>query len=211
LYKFQVANENYDPVIKGILRIYGGELYSNYIKVSERKIATEVDETVTELVKKLQYLHIQGIIRYDPQKEIPQVTFLTHRYDARKLPLNKVEYLERKNRKLAKMNAMIGYINRNLCRSMIIAEYFGERKPRNCGICDICIINRQKNQEVDMFREFREIILQQLEEPLLLDQLIARANPKDLIAFSQAIREMVDQGELRYLQDGKLSATFLKL
>ena len=108
------------------------------------------------------------------------------------------------------MNAMIGYINRNLCRSMIIAEYFGERNPGDCGICDICIINRQKNLEVDRFREFREIIIQQLEEPMLLDQLIARANPKDLIAFSQTIREMVDQGELLYLQDGKLSRTFPK-
>src|SRR5690606_18335170 len=39
LYQFQVANSQYDPLIKMLLRLYGGELFSTYIRISESQLA----------------------------------------------------------------------------------------------------------------------------------------------------------------------------
>ena len=209
LYKFQVANETYDTLIKGILRIYGGELYTHFMKISERKIATEVDENVNEVVRKLEYLKQAEIVRYIPQNDSPKLTFLTQRYDAARLPVREKEYMARKNSKLSKMNAMVGYLNRDYCRSRIISEYFGERMPKECGVCDICIKNRQKGEELGDSQIYRQKIMELLTEPLSLDQLIENASPDNLILFSQVIREMVDQGDLYYQPDGKISPRLL--
>ncbi|HOO10614.1 MAG TPA: ATP-dependent DNA helicase RecQ, partial [Cyclobacteriaceae bacterium] len=37
LYEFQVANGHFDQLIKGLLRLYGGELFSSYVSVSEQQ------------------------------------------------------------------------------------------------------------------------------------------------------------------------------
>jgi len=209
LYRFQVANEEYDPLIKGLLRIYGGELYTHYQRISEKKIAAEIDENVREVIRKLNYMHSAELLTYQPQKDSPQLTFLTPRFDAAKLPIDEKQYAARKNSKLSKMQAMIGYVNRDYCRSRIISEYFGERMVEDCGICDICIRNRQQDGEPGEGTRYRQQILTLLTEPQTLDQLIHQCAPENLILFSKTIREMVDQGDLYYQSDGKISPRLL--
>jgi ATP-dependent DNA helicase RecQ len=97
LYKYEVANASYEPVIKALLRIYGGELYSNFHIISEKKIAIYLRISLAEVERKLNGLHNQNVIYYDKRKDTPQITFTTSRYDASKLPLN-TKYLEERKR-----------------------------------------------------------------------------------------------------------------
>ena len=39
LYAFQVAHASYDPLIKALLRLYGGELFTDFCNISENKVA----------------------------------------------------------------------------------------------------------------------------------------------------------------------------
>src|SRR5688572_22872790 len=39
LYEFQVANAKFDELLKMLLRLYGGELFSNFVRISEGNIA----------------------------------------------------------------------------------------------------------------------------------------------------------------------------
>src|SRR5690606_24722007 len=39
LYEFQIAHAKLDPLVKALLRMYGGELFTNYISIQEEKLA----------------------------------------------------------------------------------------------------------------------------------------------------------------------------
>ena len=41
LYRYQVANPKFDQFLKSIVRIYGGELFSNYLRIDEDLIASK--------------------------------------------------------------------------------------------------------------------------------------------------------------------------
>src|SRR5690606_15569317 len=88
LYEFQIANAKLDPLVKVLLRMYGGELFSTYISIQEEKLAQILNLPQSEIIRGLEQMDQFGIIAYNKRKEKPQVTFLTPRYDAAQLPLN---------------------------------------------------------------------------------------------------------------------------
>jgi ATP-dependent DNA helicase RecQ len=151
LYEFQIANAKLDPLLKILLRTYGGELFVDFIKIQEKKLAQTLKIEEAELVRLLKLLDQQGIISYSIRKDSPQVTFLTPRHDAGKLPLNTARIEERRKNSAEKARAMEDYIyHKTLCRSLQISHYFGEESDTACGICDICL---EKKQEAGSVQE----------------------------------------------------------
>ncbi|RDC63777.1 RecQ family ATP-dependent DNA helicase [Adhaeribacter pallidiroseus] len=88
IYKFQVAHPEFDPLIKALLRVYGGNLYTGFVKINERQLADYLRTPEAAVRKSLEYLHQRNIIEYEPQREAPQIVFTTARYDATTLPLD---------------------------------------------------------------------------------------------------------------------------
>ncbi len=62
------------------------------------------------------------------------------------------------------------YVQTKKCRSVAIAEYFGEQGAENCGICDNCV---KKEKEKLSPAEF-EAIYQKLREGTRSQSLTAR-------------------------------------
>jgi ATP-dependent DNA helicase RecQ len=199
LYEFQVANGQFDPVIKMMLRLYGGELFSDFVKISESYLAKGLHIPEKEIIKTLKHLHELRVLIYQPVKEKPQITFVLPRQDAEKLPLDVARMTARKKLLTEKMNAMINFATTKYrCRMQVIQEYFNEVTFDTCGICDVCIEKRKKENE-RAFDELRREILNMLKQgSQTIENLEERIAPRDHELFVDVIREMVDDGELQY-------------
>lgn len=199
LYEFQIANARFDPVIKMLLRLYGGELFSEFVKISEAYLAKGLKITEKEMIATLQHLNELKIVIYQPLKNKPQVTFVLPRQDADKLPLNINRLEERKKLIVDKMNAMVAFTtSTHRCRMQIVQEYFGEDTFAVCGLCDVCIEQRKSDNRsaYDLLRA--EIVNIIKSTSMTIEQLEEYIEPTDHELFADVVRELVDEGMLQY-------------
>ncbi len=188
MYKFQVANPQYDGLIKMILRSYGGELYSDFVRISEEKIAKTLSIEVAVLTKHLIALHKLGVLTYIQRNELPQITFLIPRVDTGSLQIDSDDLKKRKRIEEKRVKSMIEYAeNKALCRMAHISLYFGEDLD-NCGKCDVCLKRKDQSSEIR-----KQIILVAKDQMLLSDliQEIPGFSSDEVIAV---LRRMVDEG-----------------
>jgi ATP-dependent DNA helicase RecQ len=208
LYEIQIAHAKLDPIIKMLLRTYGGNIFSEYIKIQEAKLAKSLEIKESDLIKSLQQLVQMEVMDYDQRKDKPQLTFLTPRYDAGKLPLNLNRIELRRELTLHKAVKMVEYARqKKICRTQYIQEYFGEKTDETCGICDWCQEDRKSKDPEGTEIRFQTRVLEtlkqggELTEHQLLDSLRLPASEKNL----NFIRQLQDHGLITLLQDGKLS------
>jgi ATP-dependent DNA helicase RecQ len=208
LYEVQIAYAKLDPVVKIIMRTYGGNVFSEYITINESKLAKSLEMKEHDLIKSLKQLEQLEVMVYDQRKDKPQITFLTPRYDAGKLPLNFNRIKLRRELTLDKATKIVAYGHQNqICRTQFIQEYFGESADKVCGICDWCISDRKskspetveiklKNKIVETLTNHRE-----LTERQVFDSLNLPASEKNL----KILRMMEDEGTVNQLASGKFT------
>lgn len=195
LYEFQIANAKLDSLIKILLRTYGGELFVEFLKIQESKLAKSMTLSERDLIKMLEYMDQVGVISYNKRKDQPQITFLTERFDAGKLPLNLKRIEERRLNAITKANAMIAYVNNDkVCRANQISYYFGEVSDYFCGICDVCISKKKGTDKGG--EQVRKKIIQTLEEGkefslYTIQEVSGLKNDQTTIGI---LREMEDEG-----------------
>ena len=199
LYEFQIAHAKFDPIIKMLLRLYGGELISGFPKISEPYIAKGLKISTEEVINTLKHLHELQVVIYQPAKDKPQVTFILPRQDAERLPLNLKRLEDRKKLIFDKMKAMVSFVTiSHRCRMQLIQDYFNEVSYKKCGICDVCIEERKKDNR-NAFENLRDEVTQCAEEKILtVEQVEEFIAPKDHELFVDVVREMVDEGVLDY-------------
>ncbi len=210
LYDFQLRNPKYDSFIKLLLRMYGGELFSTFITISEVNIAKAYSIPLKEVETMLSNLEKFDLVIYDRQKDKPQVTFLTARHDSKTLPLQIQEIDYRKAKALQKAQAVAHYVQHETrCRTQILLEYFDEITDETCGICDNCLKKKKRNkQEVedeDFANNTRQKIKLLLANGAMSLQLITQImQPPNMQIFKDIIREMIADGEIAYDSEGNL-------
>lgn len=208
LYKFQIAQANYDPIIKVMLRIYGGELFSSFMAVAESKIAALLQKSVNDTTRLLQGLHDREVIIYQPRKDKPQLTFLQPRHDQRTLPIDQKRIEARKAVAVEKMKAMIDYTrHEHRCRTQLLLEYFGEVNYNLCGVCDYCVKRRKEVMPEDT-QPLRAAILRALDAaPLLPPDLVDKLPDHDRDEVLLTLRQMLDSDEVKYNAAGEVLVT----
>jgi ATP-dependent DNA helicase RecQ len=207
LYEFQIANGIYDAIIKGLLRLYGGELYNSPVQIKESGLSALLGITISECVAQLNQLAEREVLEYFQQKDKPQLTMLLPRVAADKLPIDKKKLNNRRKLTLKKMESVISYLhNEDRCRTQQILEYFGEVSYDKCDVCDTCIRNKKRDMDDDLKSHYRKQIENTLHESVDLDlqQLIKILLPEDKDLFSELISEMLDHGIVYYDDFGKL-------
>jgi len=209
LYKFQVANQSLESLIKGILRLYGGEVYSNFTIISEKRIANFLRTSVSDVERKLEILDKQDIIVYDKRKDQPQITFTTPRYDSSKLPLD-VKFLEkRRSSDMDKAEAIIHYVTQHgTCRSVFIQNYFGESAVKNCGKCDFCIEKTtpdlSRMDELNLQKRIQDILYN---GPCSIHNILNKIEDiKEDIVIAN-IQQLLDSEDLYYDENGYIYCT----
>jgi ATP-dependent DNA helicase RecQ len=199
LYEFQVANAKFDDVIKMMLRLYGGEMFSGYMRITENVIAKSLNISPKELVSKLKHLHELKIIDYLPAKDEPQITFVLPRQDAEHLPVDRKRIQERRELILSKMESMISFTTSvHQCRMLLIQDYFDEVSQKECGICDVCI-SRRKTDNLGDYEQLKSEIMHVLATTsMAVETLEKHIAPKNQELFIDVVRELVDEGRLQY-------------
>lgn len=206
LYKFQVAHPELDNLLKMILRLYGGNVYSNFVKISEKALAEKLRTTEPAVAKSLAYLQQRGILLYEPQHDMPQVVFTTPRYDATALPIDTKRYNTLRKLALTKMEAVVHYVHtQNRCRTQLLLQYFDEISDENCRVCDYCLKQKKLKRE----QEIKDRLHQQIQELLQANNLHPPELARQLVTqdpdfVSEVISQMLDLGQLQYEPDGRL-------
>ncbi|WP_073094649.1 RecQ family ATP-dependent DNA helicase [Cyclobacterium lianum] len=207
LYEAQIAYASLDPLIKLLLRRYGGELFVNYIRIQESEIARLLQCSEKEVIKMLRKLEELGLAAYSGKKDQPQVTFLTPRLDAGTLPLNKKRIALRRARAREKAVEMIAYVkNDKICRTSFILNYFGEKNDFTCDICDVCLQRKKEKEAGIVNKRLGEKILKTLAEgeAFSMQELIELAGEKLNEDTVGLIREMEDEGLIATGENGKI-------
>lgn len=205
LYHFQVKNPYYDGIIKLLLRSYEG-LFSTYRNINEKELAHRGMLEQDNLIKGLQFLHAQSLIDYIPQTNLPQLTFLRPRLDAKTLSFSQSLLSQRKKILEKKLIAMHQYCEDiSLCRNLWLCGYFNEENAEKCGICDIC---QHRHEEVTYTKEN--------ELPHIIKSLLSKEtkNIKELVLhiegynseyITREVRRMLETGEVQQDENGSLS------
>jgi ATP-dependent DNA helicase RecQ len=206
MYQFQVANAQFDPIIKMLLRLYGGEMFSNYMKIAETQLAKGLKTSTYDVVKTLKHLNELKAVSYLPVKDKPQLTFILPRQDAAKLPVDRHRLEERKKLIVGKAEAVIQFaLNTYRCRMQFVQEYFNESTDRECGICDICI-EKRKTSNVKDYDSLKKEVLNVIKlKGYSVEELEQHIAPKDKELFVDVVRDLVDEGMLVYDSVWKLT------
>ncbi|MBD8490182.1 RecQ family ATP-dependent DNA helicase [Echinicola sp. CAU 1574] len=208
LYAYQIAQASLDPLIKVLLRMYGGELFTEYLKIREDKIGAMLNMSESQVVSLMERMETLGIAAYNKKKDKPQVTFLTPRHDAGRLPLNVKRIDERRRNSVEKAKAMVAYVENNLlCRTQQILTYFGEENDEECGVCDVCLDKKRSSHLASHSFKLKERLMQTLNAGNLFTykELLAKANlASDDEKAHLMLREMEDEGLIISLADGRI-------
>lgn len=175
LYKFQVEQVRYDKFIKTLLRSYSG-IFTEFVSISEEELAKRTEGTTGQVTNTLKMLQQYELLKYKPRKKLPQLVFLTQRFEGRQVTLSPANYTTLIQNSEKRLNAITNYITNNTkCRSIQLLAYFGENQTTRCGKCDVCI-------------ERNKIALSELEFDTVLEQIKPLLMEKSL-----SIRELADQ------------------
>lgn len=149
LYRFQIAHPQLDLLIKGILRLYGGELFSQYGIISEKDLAQMLNTNPKDIKGRMKMLHQYEVIDYQSAATRSQLTFLVPRLDVNQLPIDGEALKARRKQILDKANKVLDYINdQKTCRTRMLQAYFDEITDEPCGVCDYCVNRKKRTQNV---------------------------------------------------------------
>ncbi len=199
IYEFQVANALFDPLIKTLMRLYGAELFSDFVVISENHAANALKVKVEDVKKELRRLHELQLLIYEPASDDPQIVFVIPRQDADRLSIDRKEFESRRKLHFDKMDRMIEYTRQtHRCRMQVIQEYFDEITYEICGVCDVCISKKKKDNSTTLKDYFDQINYLLGQKPMTIDELEAAVAARDKELFIEAIRELVDAGSISY-------------
>ena len=204
LYSFQVKFPKYDPLIKVLLRSYGG-LFEEYVPIKEKDIAYRSKISETELLNQLHILHQQGVLSYLPQTTLPKLIFLQNRINLKFESLKLIHYPILKQKTLYKINTVINYVREeHICRSKLLLAYFDETNFTDCMYCDVCI--KKHKAHLDSHAEIITLIKKELEiNALSMDDLVLKLKHINSKKITEAINLMIDDDILSIDADKKLS------
>ncbi|MCK7534944.1 MAG: hypothetical protein MZV63_30095 [Marinilabiliales bacterium] len=121
LYKFQVANEEYDRFIKLLLRTYSG-MFSEFVPINEESLAEQVRNDPRSYLPVPPETYIPGDNPLHPRQEEPLVIFTEERLDRSHLVISPDLYLKVKENYIEQ-----GGENHRICR---------KQNPLQVGIPD---------------------------------------------------------------------------
>ena len=198
LYLFQIRFPKYELLIKTLLRSYGG-LFENYGNIKEKDLAFRTKTNVQLVKENLEYLDKQQILSFIPQSSLPKLFFNQDRINGKYLEFNPNNYYHLKQRYSERIQSVIDYTeNDKLCRQVQLLMYFNEIDYTNCGHCDVCINNRQKDLE-----KIKKQIIQVLTNNLYsLEQLNSHMKNLNSVSWIKIFNEMIDDGIIKSSEKG---------
>jgi ATP-dependent DNA helicase RecQ len=154
--RYMSLNPKDEPIVLSILRTYPG-IYESQTAINLSLMAKKANCEEAEINSFLEKLKGLDIIDYHKKNNDATIIFNEVREDER--TINRVsKYLENQNKqKVAQFESVLNYVNeKNVCKSRLILDYFGEKAAADCGICSYCISKEFKS--IDSFLVSEKII-----------------------------------------------------
>ena len=196
LYKVQIDNPELDKFIKSVLRIYTA-LFSRITPIDEEYIARCTMDSVMGVKEKLKQLSKLRIIKYIPKVRTPLIIMNTERLVESNLYISQKRYEERKGMFQKRIESIISYVKETEeCRSRKLIDYFGQPAENDCGICDVCLKNKNLKGGNDRRKEVQQHILDIIsnaEGEVELRTIETLAADQSNFYLS-VLREMIDDG-----------------
>ncbi|MBC7848581.1 MAG: RecQ family ATP-dependent DNA helicase [Chitinophagaceae bacterium] len=198
---FETLHPELEPLILSLLRTYEG-IFDYPARIQEYVLAGLLQSPIDTIKKELTILHSYGMIRYEPQKDKPQLFFPFNRVAAEELAINEQAYGNRKAEFQSRITNLLHYVlkERN-CRSSAIAAYFGDGNVQSCGICDNCLTKARKEIGTEEFKKISVAIFDKLGTAKmkandLIDQLpgISKTKTWQVIKFLQSENKLEAEG-----------------
>ncbi|MBO7563168.1 MAG: RecQ family ATP-dependent DNA helicase [Bacteroidales bacterium] len=206
LYSIQLENSVMDEFVKSLMRTYTG-LFSQMVRIDEEYIARITMDTVENVKAKLQTLSKRKIIKYIPQIRTPMMIFKCERLKENNLYISPKRYEQRKEQMKKRVEAMIGYASqKDKCRSRYMIEYFSQPVESDCGVCDVCLANKNKSSNQLTDRQIEEniknLIKQSRNGRASFFDIKKLASPQYQDRYVEVLRDMADRGVIAVGDDG---------
>ena len=183
LFGYLNTHKSFEPVVKAILRTYGGIL-DHQIKIDLNLVSEKSNCDQNQVLAILYKIEQDGIIDFTHSNTDTELTFLQPREDDK--TINRIaSIIEQQHRlKEDQINGVIHYISDDKhCKSVQLLEYFGETKSEACGICSVCISKKTKTDKNDIKNISQHIILLLENEPMNVRTLVEQLeySEKDIL------------------------------
>lgn len=200
LYQFQIANAQYDTVIKTLLRSYSG-IFDTYINIQENLISKRCGININVLIKSLEKLNELKLLDYIKQNTNPKIYFINQRIDANKITFTKQNIKLSKKKDIQKANSIINYVQQNsMCRSSMILAYFDQKRLQNCNKCDICL-GQKKFVDNKQFVQIKNVIKSSiLNKKQNVEELLSNASEETKESYIKVIEYLLENEQL-YIND----------
>lgn len=197
LYEYQIKNPSYEPLIKTLLRNYGG-LFENYVFINEKDLVYKVKLGFEDIMKQLQLLHSFKIISYIPQSNLPKLIFMQGRVDAKHIELDPENYAQLKHNHHKRIHAVINYVNNDkVCRQVQLLTYFNEFNNADCGYCDVCLSKKPKD-----FDKVKHHIIEVLKSKTqTIEEMKVLMTKYHSDTWIKAFNELIDDGVIKMDKD----------
>lgn len=200
--RYVSLNPNEEVIILSILRTYPG-IYESLTAINLSLIAKKAscdEATIHSILEKLKGL---DIIDYHKKNNDATIIFNEVREDER--TINRVsKYLENQNKqKVAQFESVLHYINeKNVCKSKLILDYFGEKAAADCGICSYCISKETKSIDSSFISE-KIIGLLKIQDMSSREIQKLTKNTEDAIIF--ALQNLLENNKIAVKPNNKYS------
>jgi ATP-dependent DNA helicase RecQ len=207
LYKFQVANQQFDDFIRLLLRSYTG-FFTEFVGINEELLAQRSKTNRDAIYQFLLKLQQQHILTYIPRRKDPVIVYTEERLDEKSLFISHENYHRRLERFEQRLNAMVNYAEeKSKCRSHYLLSYFGDLSSERCGKCDICT----KKNELELSKYEFDLVLSKIKETLHTEALDLKtlvdrhASLFEEDKIIRVVQWLLDNGKIVYSPAGQLT------
>jgi ATP-dependent DNA helicase RecQ len=172
---YSQQNPSSKNFIQTLLRLYGG-VFESPVKIDEFFIAKKAGVTSWHVIKELERMLEKGLLEYTKATNNSELFFLHPREDDK--TINNVSrnislYLDQKKQKNKDLISFIK--NDEVCRSIQLLNYFNEGITETCGICDVCLQQKQTST----IKPINIISLLKYNEALTVYEICTRLDEKE--------------------------------
>ncbi|TXE10785.1 RecQ family ATP-dependent DNA helicase [Gelidibacter salicanalis] len=172
LFGYLNTHKPFEPIIKAILRTYGG-IFDQNMKINLTLVSEKSQVPEHKIIQVLQQLEKDGVVNFHHSNTDSELTFLQPREDDK--TINRIANIIEQQQRLkeSQIDAVITYITDDeLCKSMQLLDYFGEKRSTPCGICTVCLSKAKQVKRATPKNISYDIILLLETQPLTSRALV---------------------------------------
>ncbi|MEM6804495.1 MAG: ATP-dependent DNA helicase RecQ [Bacteroidota bacterium] len=194
-------------VLDFMLRNLGGETYTREVRFLLDNWGRQLDLPPLDLHHLLLRFMQHNLLIYSPASDKPSIRFLKPRHNLSKQELNWDKYTFLQKQNAYRLDQMKHYVQqKEVCRSLVIQQYFGEKDHQTCGKCDICIGRKKTKVDDNEFASIKKALLQKLgEQSLSYRTILVETKSGAPAQREKVLRYLMDKGVILIDEEGILS------